>query len=188
MCVWIEISLKCILARIQIEYEYRIRQIRMSWNATKFDETVQRFQLGWFYTVRLLLLLWHILLWSNHLLWFDILIELFGSENPKTESWLLQWSSLLVSLLSSLCCIIVSNVWIKSRHQHEWILHQLINSLTIRLETIQTVLSEGDTRISENAQGMKIVGNNNRLEKKKGGDGKRTDNKMRIRNEIQFLH
>lgn len=101
---------------------------------------------------------------ANHVLGSNPLVKLLGGKDTKLKSRLLEGDSLLVGVLGNLGGSVVTNLGVKGGDKHEGLLHELLNSLLVGNNTLNTVDAERLGTISNQADRRKQVGNHNRLE------------------------
>ena len=86
--------------------------------------------------------------WSEHVLRPDPLLELFLSQVAEIESLLLQSRPVLVGGLGNLGRLVVADVRVEGRDQHERLVHQLVDLLLVGLDTHHAVVSEGGAGVA----------------------------------------
>ena len=79
---------------------------------------------------------------TDHTLGLDPFIELFGCQVSTCYSRLLQRRPALMSGLSNLTCLVISNVRIQSGDQHQASMQKLMASVFVGLDTDNAVLRE----------------------------------------------
>ena len=72
--------------------------------------------------------------------------------------------TVLMSGLSNLSSCIIANVWVEGGDKHERLVEQPVDLLPVGLDAHYTVVSEGNTRVSQEADGAEDVGDHHRLE------------------------
>merc|ERR1719341_1020873 len=75
-----------------------------------------------------------------------------------------QCGSILVSSLGNLGCSIISNVWVKSGYQHQGLVQQAVDLFPVGHNAHHTVVSEGLTRVTKQADGAENIGHHHGLE------------------------
>merc|ERR1712203_183429 len=75
-----------------------------------------------------------------------------------------QGCSIFVGGLSNLCSCIIANVWVEGGDKHERLVEQPVDLLPVGLNAYHTVVSEGNTGVSQEADGAEDVGDHHRLE------------------------
>lgn len=80
---------------------------------------------------------------SQHVLRADPLVELLLVQVAQLQGGLLQRRALLVGRLGNLGRLVVPNVRVQRRHQHQRLVHDLVNVGPVRLDADDAVLAEG---------------------------------------------
>ena len=86
--------------------------------------------------------------WPEHVLWPDPLLELLLCEVAEIEGLLLQSRPVLVGRLGNLGRLVVPDVRVERRHQHQRLVHQLADLLLVGLNTHHAVVSEGGAGVA----------------------------------------
>ena len=94
------------------------------------------------------------LFWANHLFGANPGVKLLGSQESGFDRFFLQRSSILVGRLCNLCRIVVSNVGVKSCHQHQWFIQQLLDILLICFDPVNTVIGEWIRPVGQESYGL----------------------------------
>lgn len=101
---------------------------------------------------------------AHHLLRAHPLIELRLSQVTQLQRRLLQREALLVGVLCNVGSLVISDVGVQSSHQHQGVVHQLVDPPGIRLQTSQAVPDERLASVSNQPDRVKNVSGNQRLE------------------------
>src|ERR671919_2909426 len=94
---------------------------------------------------------------ADHLLRPNPLIELLRRHQPELEGGFPQSLVLLVRLLGDLRGIVVADVRIERRHQHQRSLQVLLDALVVGLDALRTVLAEAPHAVRQQPGGVEEV-------------------------------
>ena len=76
---------------------------------------------------------------------------------------MLESESFLVSVLGDGCGLVVADVRVQRSHQHEGVVHQLIDALSVGRDAREAVLHEGLGGVAEETDGMEHIVSDERL-------------------------
>ena len=109
----------------------------------------------------------------GHVLWPDLLVELLLSQDSELDAGLLQGGALLVRQLGNGGGLVVPNVLVERRHQHQGALHQVLDPLPVWLDSHDALVREGDTQVAQQVHRLQVGVRQQRLGdvELKGGPG-----------------
>src|SRR3954468_5462607 len=100
----------------------------------------------------------------RHLFRLVILVKRFARQKSKLNCRLAQGDAFLVSVLGNLRGVVVTDVWIQSRDEHERILQVLVNLRAVEFDTGNAVVNKAVTGVFDEANRMEQIVNHDRIE------------------------
>eukprot|EP00982_Pelagococcus_subviridis_P009441 30923-Pelagococcus_subviridis.AAC.1 len=91
------------------------------------------------------------------------LVELLGRQQPQPHPRLFQRAPLRVRLLRDLRRVVVPDVRVQRRHEHERRPHELVDPLDVRLDPADAIFREAHARLGQQLDALQVVVRDQRL-------------------------
>ena len=100
----------------------------------------------------------------RHCCRIDGSIKFFATNQAKLNARVAECTARLVGVLGDFSRVVVADMRVQCRNEHERIFHVIVNFLTVRLNAFCAVLLEHDARVGEQANTLVEIIDNKRLE------------------------
>src|ERR1017187_3850726 len=101
---------------------------------------------------------------ADHLFRLYPLIELLGGQVPKCDRRFLEREAVLVRVFGDLRRLVVADVRVQRRYQHQRFAHELLDALPIGLYANRALIVEIDAAVGKQARAMQEIANHQRTE------------------------
>ena len=84
----------------------------------------------------------------NHIFGTNPLVEVFGTDIAEAKGFFLEGSTVAVCSVCDLSSLVVADVGIQSRDEHQGVIEELLDTWVVRLDTGDAVDIEGDSCVA----------------------------------------
>src|SRR5256714_355185 len=106
----------------------------------------------------------HPSLWVCHLFGTDVLVELLAGEEAEFDCGLAQADALLVRVLGDPGGVVVADVWVERRDEHERVVKVLVNARAVEFYPADAEFDEAAAGVLEQTDGVEQVVNHHGVE------------------------